>query len=190
MPANVWPNISESPWVEAVYAVLQEMPELAGYDDPLDVRRFVHPATMPIGNLRRQLDDMQVPSTDFFGDDFTRRVGVNLYEYFEGRDRWSGVDRTAEDLMFEYIPTWKTSGGRRVGVDFCITPSPTVMPTTDYVAAVKDWLDWVLPHFEGDIPASNPPEPAIEVTLCDFAQAPFSLQVAATAVITRIVAAR
>lgn len=200
---NTWPSIGESPWVEAVHAVLQEMPELAGYDDPIDVTNFVHPLRMPITNLRHQLDEMDVPSTEAFGDVFTRRVGVHLYDYFHGRDRWSGVDRTAEDLQFRYIHSWytKTDGqqagvmGQRIGVDFCVTPSPLITfdedySTEQYASDVAEWLRWVLPHFEGEemLPRRDDPslleeKERVQVTLCTYVETDLALAAAATAVI-------
>ena len=189
--ARIWPSITESPWVVAFYEMLGEVHELISLEDPVDVRRFVDLRTMPIGNLRQQLDAMNVPSTAFFGEVLTRAVGTNLYNYFAGRDQWAGVNQTAEDLLFEYVPTWKVNGaGRRVGIDFCITPSPVVVANPEYVEAVRDWLNWVLPHFEGNIAGRTPVEKAVTINLCDFAEVPFSLQMAATATITKLVTAR
>ena len=184
-PGHDWDRLGESPWVEAVYRTLLEMPELAGFDDPLDVRTFVRPESMPLANLELELNARGVPATGAIGEEFTRRVGQYLYEYFDGRDKWSGVDRTAEDLDFRWVHTWILESGRRVGIEFCVTPSPLAEPTPDYVAAVRDWLAWVVPHFDGDIPSRNPAEKAVQVVFCEYGQPGFSLQAGATALITR-----
>ncbi len=187
-PGHDWDHMSESPWVEAVYEALLAMPELAGFDDPLDVRDFVRAATMPLVHLELELNARGVPATSAFGEIFTRRVGEHLYEYFDGRNKWSGVDRTAQDLQFSWVHTWITNvSGRRVGIEFCVTPSPLVEATPEYAQAVRDWLTWVAPYFDGDIPGRIPAEKGVQVVFCEYGAPPLALQTEATALITRTV---
>lgn len=188
-----WPDLTHSPWVDAVYRVLHDLPE--PLDREIDVRDFVFPDRMPIRLLRDVLDFLQVPETSHLSDTFTRRVGENLYAYFQ-RNSWLAVDRTAADLQFEYIADWRhgdldnpaVHATRRTALDFCITPSPLVEVNDRYLASVRDWLEWVLPYLEGEVrPTDNviPGElrPRIAVQFCDYGELDLEMQIGADAIV-------
>ena len=58
-------------------------------------------------------------------------------------------------------------------MEICITPSPLVEPTLEYVAFVEQWVRWTQPYFED--------EGHLIVDLCRYAQATIHLAVAAFA---------
>ena len=189
--AWTWDDLTHSPWVEAVRQVLEDLPHLP---DEVDVRDWVFPDRMPIDRLRKFLDFLQVPDTAPLSDDFTRRVGQNLFSYFQ-RNSWLAVDRTAEDLQFVYTADWRAGdrdhpeipSTRRTALDFCITPSPLVEPDERYIAAVANWLRWTLPYLEGEVRTVDDREgtlrPRIKLSLCPTGELDLPMDLAVRAVV-------
>lgn len=180
-----WRGLNESPWVDAVYRVVE------GREVDTDVAAWVNPRTMPISLLREVLDFIGVPDTSRLSDEFTRRVGQNLYTYFH-RNSWAAVDRTARDLQFEYFYTWRHGDvadrtgiptTQRTAIDFCVTPSPLVSVDAAYADAVREWLQWVLPYLDGSVDCvdGDPSEgvrPRVNVDLCTYVEVPLRMRVA------------
>ena len=177
-----WTTIAQSPAVRAVRAALDRIDDLAGFDDPPDVRDFVRPATIPIANLRAALAAQGVPDGRFLGETFERRVYARRYEYFYHRNRESGVERFAADAQFAFYYELETAAGgtRFTRIEVCVSPSPLVAPTADYAAGVTRWLEWLAPHFAaGDV----------TVVFCAIAEPTLRLPVGAGAVLQRVVEA-
>ena len=172
-----WNNLTESTWVDAVYQVLQNAPP--PLDNEIDVRNWVFPDAMPTDRIRLLLDFLRVPDTTRISDEFTRRVGNNLFQYFQ-RNTWLALNRTAQDLQFNYTYTWRfgdrndsrVHSTRRTGIDFVISPSPQIFPDERYVQLIGEWLRWIWPYLQGEVyPDDDPDEglrPRIKVELANF----------------------
>ena len=149
---NTWDNLTESPWVSAVYAYLESV------NIDTDVAAYNNPSTAPIENVRAVLDFFRVPRTSHLGEAFTRRVASNLFEYFN-RNSWAAFERTSTDLQFNYIHQWRhgdvsdsdVPDTRRTAIDICVSPSPLVETNDEYVNALSEWLSWIWPYLEGSV---------------------------------------
>ena len=178
----VWQTVQESPAVEAAELAISRLRENAGFPNPFNVKLYVRGETMPIENLRRQLRDMDVPSGEFLGEEFERKVFTGKYFYYNNRNRASGLDLFAEDALFSWIIlSWMdASDGQHEGINLCITPTPLATANNDWLAFVKEWVEWILPHFEG----------AVTIVLCETATVNLTLAPYATASIKHIWYAR
>lgn len=179
MTTSTWETIDESP---AVLAVRTALDNNTFIPNPNDVRMYVTGATMPIENLRQQLLKHQMPSGQFLGPTFERRVFTNRWFYFGNRNRRSGLLQFSRDAQFEFeLLDWTAAqDGQYVGMNLCVTPSPLVDPTTDWLTFVQEWCEWLFPYFEG----------ALQVVICNNASLDFDVQIGAAAVVTQMVVAR
>ena len=171
----LWERIVDSESVVAVAAVMADMPAIAGFTDPLDIRDFTDGALMPAGNLRRQLRAQGMPSTNVIGETFERLVYTNLYTYFVNRNRESGLYLLAGDLGFTFMlpdplstpggsdSAWYTdANGRREGLYLCISPRVGSRNDIMWAGFVADWIRWMIPHFDVDLSG----QPAVNVVIC------------------------
>ena len=189
---NRWRSLAEAAWVKSIYEILQDLP--APLDEEIDVRNYTFPDRQPIEKLRELLTRLDVPDTSHIGDEFTRRVGENLFTYLR-RNSWLAVDRTAQDLQFEYTFEWRhgdrnadVPDSRRTAIDFRITPSPQITPDERYVRAVADWLRWVWPYLDGEVDCvdGDPAEgvrPRIKVELASSVDLTINMHIGARAVV-------
>ena len=174
-----WPYIQESPAVKAAVASLDIAAEKTLPDKPLDVRIFVAPDTIPLDNLITEVETRRIPPTEFLGETFGRRVYREMTFYYSNRNRFSGINRFSDDAQFSYIKTWLLTGVTRTGISICVSPSPFVDADKSYVSGVTKWIEWLLPHFEGNV----------KVIICNFADADLKLNVGATVTIYKTVEA-
>ena len=188
---RTWDYITDSPWVDAVYQVLQDLPHLP---ERVDVRDWVFPDRMPLDRLRKLLDFLSVPDTAVLSDEFTRRVAKNLFAYFH-KNSWLALNRTAEDLQFVYTADWRAGdrddpqvpATRRTALDICISPSPLLDPDERYIAAVRDWINWVLPYLDGQVRPLDDPSATLRerivISLCPYGELDLHMDVAGRAVV-------
>ena len=165
-----WPYIQESLSVKAAIAGLDNVQKVVvgEANTPLDVRLFISPDAMPLDNLITELRTRRIPATTFLGEVFSRRVYRELPFYYSNRNRFSGVNKFAVDAQFRYSSEWVLTGVARTGIELCITPSPFADADQSYVYGVTQWINWLLPHFEGDV----------TVTICVFAELGLRLYIA------------
>ena len=182
----LWDGIVDSESVTAVASVVADIPAIAEFTDPLDVREFTDAATMPAANLRQQLRAHGMPSTNVIGEAFERTVYGRRYEYFINRNRESGLAILAADLGFTFIPldpaetpgsfgsAWYTNtDGRREGIYLCVSPTPGSRNDVQWAGFVADWVRWMIPHFDVDLSG----QPAINVVVCTHETADLVLSV-------------
>ena len=151
-PQNTWDSIGQSPLVTAVFGAQADFQESAGLPRPLDLRLFIRPESMPIENIRALFELLAfAPATEIFGEDFERRLVTRIYAYYQNRNRQAGLDLLAHDGLFSYTYTWTVSGGRRTGLNLFVTPTPFTQNNIAWVAYILRAVDWVIPHFEGQI---------------------------------------
>lgn len=178
MTTRLWQNLTESPAVLASRRALVDLPKSAGFPDPMDVRLYVMGDTMPIENIRRQFEAMDMPSGMYLGEVFERRVYNHLIQYHLLRDHEVSVEQFASDAQFSYRLNKEPSSGRWTSLDICVTPSPIVLVEgagADWIEFVTNWLNWLLPWFSG----------AITITLCTFAETGLYLIPGAAATVHR-----
>lgn len=176
-----WNTIAESPAVLAVEDALEMLNVFSSVPNPLDIRVFIAGLTMPLGNLRAELERQGMPSGEFLGESFERKVYTGRYGYFSNRNRASGLNSLARDAQFTYlVNSWTLDAlGKRVGIELCVTPSPLVPSNNAWLTFVREWVEWLLPHFKG----------AVSVVLCVAADINLTLQVGGSALIQWIVEA-
>ena len=167
--------VGNSPGVIARRELLDAIPITQSLPENWNIGDFTKSATIPLDNLRRQLNRQGVPASEYLGEGFERQVYGQLYEYFSVRNRGDALDGLARDALFQYeMLSWITNAaGRRTGVRICVTPSPLVVSDQEWTDFVKQWAVWLLPYFDGDV----------AVIVCQSASTTLTLQAAQVAVV-------
>ena len=148
-----WSTIADSPAVQAVQAVIQAVPVAPALPRSFNVLEFVESETMPIENLRAQLDRHGMPDGRFRGEDFERKVYRDRYQYFSLRNTAAGVNLLVADLKAAYIlGGWtEDAQGRRVGIELCVTPNLSAASGAGWTDFLQRWIVWMLPYFAGAV---------------------------------------
>ena len=169
-PVGDWVTTDESPVALAARGALAGLLDGAqplSPDDPVSVRRYVSAATMPLGNLYRELRTLGFPASDYLGAEFARRVGGRALLYYQRRNTASLIVELAADARFRYVLSWTPpTGGPRTALNVCVTPTVLRTASTGWAEFVTEWLEWSYPYFEGG---------GIVVTICPEARTTLEL---------------
>ena len=121
-------------------------------DANYDLRPYLRYDTAPIEVVRSDMASIGLGVyTNLFGEGFERAVAQNVYNFYNQRNRKSGLDLYARLLEIFYVHSFTLTGNERTGLTLCIT---SILGSTLSNAAINDEvtraLKWLLPHWTGN----------------------------------------
>ena len=154
-----WVTVADSPTVIAARELLmrlnERIAEVTGtinFEEPLDVRRYVRWDSAPLENIKEFLEFLDLPSGDFLGEEFERRVYRDLFELFQGRNYRAGLTVLEREASAAIQHWWDYSNGIKTHLHICVSPSPLVNPVTQtYATGMSQWCRWMIEWWAEDM---------------------------------------
>ena len=118
------------------------------FENALDYRisRYTDWETISDTNLILWLQSAKIPDGTIFGLAFQRLVYRDKYFWFNGRGTIGLLDKFAQEAEFNYsIIEWVLTNGFRTGVEICVARLDGGAPTSDWLNAIKTWVNWIYP---------------------------------------------